>query len=100
MTASPVRSMRAMSKAGTDSSVSGERGDTAGVAATAFASARAVASAAGPSSRAPDSGGETAGAAGGALGSYGRPRPRVEGYTTKGAKQSSTNRPYKTAHYA
>jgi hypothetical protein len=47
--------------------VSGERGDTAGAAATAFASACAVASAAGPSSRAPDAGGETAGTAVAAL---------------------------------
>ncbi len=46
-----------MSKTGTDSSVSGERGDTANAAATAFASACAVASAAEPSSRAPDAGG-------------------------------------------
>src|SRR6266436_9709018 len=71
MTASPVRSMRAMSKTGTDLSVSGERGDTAGAAATAFASACAVASAAEPSSRAPDAGGEMAGAAVAALVSTG-----------------------------
>ncbi len=63
MTASPVRSMRAMSKAGTDSSVTGERGDTASSAATAFASACAGAGAAEPSSRAPDAGCETTGAA-------------------------------------
>jgi hypothetical protein len=56
-----------MSKAGTDSSVSGERGDTAGAAAITFASASVVASAAEPSFRAPDAGGATADAAVAAL---------------------------------
>jgi hypothetical protein len=73
MTASPVCSMRAMSKPGTDSSVCGELGESA--APTAFASACTVASAAGLSSRAPDAGGETAGAAAvAALVSTGGPR--------------------------
>jgi hypothetical protein len=74
MTASPVRSMRAMSKAGTDLSVSSERGDTANGAATAFASACTVASAAEPSSRAPDAGGKIAGTAVAALVSTGGSR--------------------------
>ena len=63
MTASPVRSMRAMSKTGTDSSAFGERGDTPSPAASVFASACAVASAAEPSSRVPDTGGAAAGVA-------------------------------------
>ena len=75
MTASPVRSMRAMSKAGKDSSVSGARGGTASAAAAAFASACTVASAAEPlSSGAPDAGGETSGAAVAALVSIGGSR--------------------------
>ena len=63
ITASPVRSMRAMSKAGKDSSVSGARGGTASAAAAAFASACTVASAAEPLSGAPDAVAETSGAA-------------------------------------
>jgi hypothetical protein len=63
-----------MSKPGTDSSVSGELGDTASAAPTAFASACTAASAAGLSSRAPDAGGETAGAAVAALVSTGGAR--------------------------
>ncbi len=52
-----------MWKTGTDLSVSSERGDTASAATAAFVSACAVASAAEPSSRAPDAGGATAVAA-------------------------------------
>src|SRR6266404_959822 len=85
MTASPVRSMRAMSKTGTDSSVTGERGDTASSAATAFASACAAAGAAEPSSREPDAGGETAGAAVAALVSTGGSRRRCMKPTTSAA---------------
>jgi hypothetical protein len=72
MTASPVRSMRAMSKTGT--SVTGERGDTARSVATAFASACATASATELSSRALDAGGEAVGAAVAALVSTGGSR--------------------------
>jgi hypothetical protein len=67
MTASPVRSIRAMSKAGTDSSVFGEPGETASASATAFVSACEFASAGESSSRTPDAGGETDGAAVAAL---------------------------------
>jgi hypothetical protein len=59
MTASPVRSTRAMSKTGTGSATG--KWDTAS-APTASASGSAVASAGDPSSRAPDAGCETAGA--------------------------------------
>src|SRR5665811_732981 len=91
MTASPVRSMRAMSKTGTDSPVSGERGDTADAAATAFASACAVASAAEPSSRAPDAGGETAGAAVAALVSTGGALRRCVMPKTSAAPHAATS---------
>ena len=74
MTASPVRSMRAMSKAGRDSSVSGARGATARAAAAAFASACTAASAVEPLSGAPDAGGEASGAAVAALVSTGGSR--------------------------
>ena len=104
MTASPVRSMRAMSKTGTDSSVSGERGDTASAAATAFASACAVASAAGPSSRAPDAGGETAGAAVAALVSTGgsrrtcvMPKTSAAPHAATSARDGTTIRPIDVA---
>src|ERR1700676_726764 len=90
MTASPVRSMRAMSKTGTDSSVSGERGDTAS-AATAFASASAVAGGAEPLSRAPDAGGPTAGAAVAALASTGGWRHTYLLPKTKAAPHAATS---------
>jgi hypothetical protein len=91
MTASPVRSMRAMSKAGTDSSVSGEWGDAAGAAATAFASASAIASAAEPSSRAPDAGGETDGAAVAVLVSTGGSRRVCVMLKTRAAPHAATS---------
>ena len=91
MTASPVRSMRAMSKAGTDSLASGARGDTASGAATAFASACAVASAAEPSSRAPDAGCETTGAAVAALVSTGGSRRTCVMPKTSAATHAPTN---------
>src|SRR6266481_1159852 len=97
MTASPVRSMRAMSKTGTDSSVTGERGDTASSAATAFASACAAAGAAEPSSREPDAGGETAGAAVAALVSTGGSRRRCMKPTTSAATHAATSAKYGTA---
>src|SRR6266436_2001735 len=97
MTASPVRSMRAMSKTGKDSSVSGERGDTAGATDTAFASTCAVASAAGPSSRAPDAGDETAGAAVVALVSTDGSRRRCMKPTTSAATHAATSAKYNTA---
>ncbi len=97
MTASPVRSMRAMSKTGTDSSVTGERGDTASSAVTAFASACAAASAAEPSSREPDAGGETAGAAVAALVSTGGSRRRCMKPTTSAATHAATSAKYGTA---
>src|SRR5260370_6731963 len=90
MTASPLRSMRAMSKTGTDSSVSGERGDTAGAAVAAFASACAVAGAAEPSSPAPDAGGET-GAAVAALVSTGGSRPTCVIPKTSAAPHAATS---------
>jgi hypothetical protein len=78
MTASPVRSMRAMSKAGKDSSVSGARGGTLSAAAAAVASACTAASAAEPLSGAAsgtaDTDGETSGAAIAALVSTGGSR--------------------------
>ena len=85
------RSMRAMSKTGTDSSVSGERGDTAGAAATAFASACAVASGAELSSRAPDAGGETAGAAVAVLVSTGGSRRTCVMPKTSAAPHAATS---------
>src|SRR6266851_6553182 len=96
MTASPVRSMRAMSKTGTDSSVSGERGDTAGAAAAAFVSACAVASAPEPSSRAPDAGGETAGVAVAALVSTGDSRRTCVMPKTSAAPNAATSAKYGT----
>ena len=91
MTASPVGSMRAMSKTGTDSSVSGERGDTTGVAATAFASACAVASAVEPSSRSSDARGETAGAAVAAVVSIGGSRHTCVMPKTSAAPHAATS---------
>jgi len=91
MTASPVRSMRAMSKTGTESSVTGERGDTASSAATAFASACAVASAAELSSRALDAGGETVGAAVAALVSTGGARRMCVIPKTSAAPHAATS---------
>ncbi len=99
MTASPVRSMRAMSKAGKDSSVSGARGGTASAAAAAFASACAVASAAEPLSWAPDAGGETSGAAIAALVSTGgsrhtcmMPKPSAAPHAATSASDGTTIR--------
>ena len=104
ITASPVRSMRAMSKAGTDSSVSGERGDTASGAATAFALACAVVNAAEPSSRAPDAGGETTGAAVAALVSTGgsrrtcvMPKTSAAPHAATSAREGTTIRPIDVA---
>jgi hypothetical protein len=91
MTASPVGSMRAMSKTGTDSSVSGERGDTAAAAATAFASACAVASAAEASSRASGAGGETAGVEVAVLVSTGGSRCRYVMPRTGAAPHAATS---------
>lgn len=91
MTASPVRSMRAMSKAGMDSSASGERGDTASGAATAFALACAVVNAAEPSSRSPDAGGKIAGAAVAALGSTGGSRLTCVMPKTSAAPHAATS---------
>src|SRR3984893_15185000 len=91
MTASPVRSMRAMSKTGTDSSVTGGGGETASLAATAFASACAVASAAELSSRALDAGDETVGATVAALVSTGGSRPMCVMPKTSAAPHAATS---------
>jgi hypothetical protein len=80
-----------MSKAGTDSSVSGDRGDTAGTAAMTFASASAVASATEPSLRAPDAGGTTAGATVAALVSAAGSRPTCAVPKTRAAPHAATS---------
>jgi hypothetical protein len=83
--------MRAMSKTGTDSSVTGERRETASSAATEFASACAVASAAEPSFRALDPGAETVGAAVAALASTGGSRPMCVMPKTSAAPHTATS---------
>jgi len=79
-------------------------GDTAGAAATAFASACAVASAAEPSSRTPDAGGETAGAAVAALVSTGgsrrtcvMPKTSAAPHAATSARDGTTTRPIDVA---
>jgi hypothetical protein len=99
MTASPDRSMRAMSKAGKDSSVSGARGGTASAAAAAVASACTVASADEPLSGGPDAGGEISGAAVAALVSTGgsghtcmMPKPSAAPHAATSASDGTTIR--------
>jgi hypothetical protein len=80
-----------MSKTGTDSSVTGEGGETASSAATAFASAFAVASAAELSSRVLDAGGETVDAAVAALVSTGGSRRTCVMPKTSAALHAATS---------
>jgi hypothetical protein len=80
-----------MSKTGTDSSVTGGGGETASSAATAFASACGVASAAELSYRALDAGDETVGAAVAALVSSGGSRRMSVMPKTRAAPHAATS---------
>ena len=98
MTASPVLSTRAMSNTGMDSSVIGKLGDMASWAATAFASACAVAAA--PPSRRPESASEATikGVAapvsiGGSCQTCAMPRTSAAAHIATSARDGTTVRP-------